>query len=48
MTCVCFEGGKAKRECWIEWVYESDELRLLMAWSMDLHSLMMETEYQSS
>ena len=43
MTCICFEGGKAERECCLEWMDRSNELALLMAWTRNLRSLVMET-----
>ena len=44
MTCVHFEGGKAERKCRVDIMDGSNEQGLLMAWTMDLQSLMMESE----
>ena len=30
------EGGVPERECWIDWMDGTDEIRFLMAWTRDL------------
>ena len=47
MTCACCQALKAERECCIEMTNGSDELGLLMDWTWNLQSLVMETEGQS-
>ena len=47
ITCICFAGGKAERECWIEYRYASSALGMLMTSTMELQSLMIETKNQS-